>query len=881
MTRTPPGGRHRAGDRRADQLADRPEPPPARAGAPGPPSPGPSGPPADPELLAAVRAGDTAAFGVLYHRHREAARRLARALARDPSDAEDLVAEAVAKVLAALRAGRGPEVAFRAYLLTAVRHAGYDRARRDRRVELAEDLSRYESAAGGAEPGDPALSRLERSYAARAFAKLPERWRMVLWHTVVEGEKPAAVATLLGLSPNAVAALAYRARERLRQMYLQEHLGATDDPACHWTAGRLGAYVRGGLAGRECSKVDSHLAACPDCQRLRAELAEENSGLRGVLGPLVLGPATTPYLATLPDVAWWEAVAGPGRLLLAAVQDGWSALGRWWRAQLQRYGPGNVAAAAGVAVAALAGIGMFALALVLGPDGPDRPGQPERPPAAGPPVPAPAPVPPSEPAPSGPPGGSPTPAPADRVPAGAPGGAAPAPPAPPRPDPVPPEPPGPVVVAPDLAATTLAAGAPGKLAIQVSLPGAQAGSTELIMEATPDRPGNTRTDQVVELAVGWPEGITLTGADAGEGWRCAAEPAGARCRRAAWPDEAARTARLPVSVAETLGGFAPVEISVTAGDRRGRASARVPVAPVGLRVGYAVNGRYRLAMAGNTWLSCPDRPECLAADPLDNNYQPMAPYLPGGEDGGPVPPPGLPGPPVAASGAALPLPAGAEVAWAGLTWAATGTEPPGGVQVHAPGGGGWQPVAAERVRAGEGAPVRQAYADLTRLVRAGGGGAWWLAAGTGLPAGKGASAGWSLTVVYADPDAPPRDLAVFTDPVLLAENRPRMAYAHAPGGEVEVGLVLWEGDRERTGDSLRLDRRSLGDPVNLASSRADGALECGGAPARGCGWHTFGVDVARHRGTAGPGPDGGTVSLHTRADRLQVGVLALAASAPR
>jgi len=71
---------------------------------------------------------------------------------------------------------------------------------------------------------DPAVADLERTIVARAFASLPERWQAVLWHTEIEGARPADMAPLLGLTANSVAALAYRAREGLRQAYLQMHL---------------------------------------------------------------------------------------------------------------------------------------------------------------------------------------------------------------------------------------------------------------------------------------------------------------------------------------------------------------------------------------------------------------------------------------------------------------------------------------------------------------------------------------------------------------------------------------------------------------------------------------------------------------------------------
>ena len=67
----------------------------------------------DAELLARLRGrgaeqDSTAAFATLYARHQQAARSLARQLARSPADADDLVAGAFTRMLEVLRAGRGP-----------------------------------------------------------------------------------------------------------------------------------------------------------------------------------------------------------------------------------------------------------------------------------------------------------------------------------------------------------------------------------------------------------------------------------------------------------------------------------------------------------------------------------------------------------------------------------------------------------------------------------------------------------------------------------------------------------------------------------------------------------------------------------------------------
>jgi RNA polymerase sigma factor (sigma-70 family) len=225
----------------------------------------------DTDLLAAVRAGDTDAYGTLYQRHSAAARQLAHALARDPSDADDLVAETFTKVFATLRAGRGPLVAFRAYLHTTLRHVCYHRARRDRRIEFTDDLTRYDE---GEPFRDPALDLLERTYAVRAFQQLPARWRDVLWQTEVEGATPTEIAPRLGLTPNAVAVLAHRAREGLRRLYLQQHVAAADQPECQWAGDRLGGHIRGRLAARDATRLHTHLNWCAECRSRLAEVAE-------------------------------------------------------------------------------------------------------------------------------------------------------------------------------------------------------------------------------------------------------------------------------------------------------------------------------------------------------------------------------------------------------------------------------------------------------------------------------------------------------------------------------------------------------------------------------------------------------------------------------
>ncbi|GAA3930271.1 hypothetical protein GCM10023085_09530 [Actinomadura viridis] len=258
----------------------------------------------DAVLITRIRAGDVTAYGTLYERHLGAARGLARQLVEHHA-AEEAVQETFAKVLDAIRRGGGPRTAFRPYLLTALRHTIYDRRRGEHRTEPTARIEEYDR---GTPFADPALEELERAMVVKAFRSLPERWQAVLWHTEIERAKPADVAPILGLTANGVSALAYRAREGLRQAYLQMHLGDPPGPSsgsgggpgerCRPVLEKLGPYVRGGLALRDARKVRRHLDGCDRCRDVHNELADVNTALREAMGPLLLGTATTAYVAS-------------------------------------------------------------------------------------------------------------------------------------------------------------------------------------------------------------------------------------------------------------------------------------------------------------------------------------------------------------------------------------------------------------------------------------------------------------------------------------------------------------------------------------------------------------------------------------------------------
>ena len=85
--------------------------------------------------------------------------------------------------------------------------------------------------------------------------------------------------------------LASRAREGLKQAYLQAHVSATlaDDEECARYADRLGAYARGGLRTRAERGLRKHLEECAKCRLAAGQIKEVASGIPAVVPVAVIG----------------------------------------------------------------------------------------------------------------------------------------------------------------------------------------------------------------------------------------------------------------------------------------------------------------------------------------------------------------------------------------------------------------------------------------------------------------------------------------------------------------------------------------------------------------------------------------------------------------
>ena len=279
----------------------------------------------DLDLVDQARDGSQEAIVELWVRHYPAALAAARRTSRQPRDAEELASDAFSNMLGAFASGGGPTGSVRAYLLTSVRNLAVTRSRRSSASEvLSDDVAVFED--GSRAPADPMSRHTEMSMMRQAFAALPRRWQIILWRTAVDHDRNIEIGQDLGISPNAVAALAKRARRGLRQAYLQIHLSTNGlDPGCEPFVRRLPVLAIDGSAPSD--DLARHLQTCLTCPGRLAELRRVEQQLGSMLGPAVLLTAPGFLSPALAGAAGLPATAGAAAAPAAASGAGGAASG--------------------------------------------------------------------------------------------------------------------------------------------------------------------------------------------------------------------------------------------------------------------------------------------------------------------------------------------------------------------------------------------------------------------------------------------------------------------------------------------------------------------------------------------------------------------------
>ncbi len=244
------------------------------------------------------------------------------------------------------------------------------------------------------------------------------------------------------------------------------------------------------------------------------------------------------------------------------------------------------------------------------------------------------------------------------------------------------------------------------------------------------------------------------------------------------------------------------------------------------------------------------------------------------------------------SSATLNMPAGSTVLWAGLYWGgrystSTNATDPGlsannrRLKFRTPASAYQWISPIESITNGVGRQNNgwtfQAYADVTSLVQAGGNGTYW---GADITAALGGNvwAGWSLVVIYENPNLPLRNFAVY-DGFGYISNQ---TVTSTPSGFItpyngpvvsRLGVVLWDGDR--TGNtSERLYVNGTTDAYSIYNAPKNPQQDVWNSTITNLGseiarnppyQNTLGVDIDRFQIPAGLIPNGATsATIHVK-----------------
>lgn len=162
--------------------------------------------------------------------HLDAAYRFARWLCYAPSDADDVVQEAILRAFRGFDALRGSDA--KAWLLTIVRNCHLTAAKQQQRrafVPLPEENDENDGHAMVANTPDPERDSIlsdQKKVLERVMASLPEEHRTVLMLREIEELDYAQIAAVTNVPIGTVMSRLARARAALKAKWLQEVEGA-------------------------------------------------------------------------------------------------------------------------------------------------------------------------------------------------------------------------------------------------------------------------------------------------------------------------------------------------------------------------------------------------------------------------------------------------------------------------------------------------------------------------------------------------------------------------------------------------------------------------------------------------------------------------------
>ena len=176
----------------------------------------------DTDVVRRVRAGETALFEILMRRHNQRIYRVARAIVKDDSEAEDVMQEAYVNAYTHLHQF-AERAQFSTWLTRIAVNEALARVRRQARLtDLDEDGEAGEQTMPGfnsisRDPEQQASNGELRALLEAAVDRLPEAYRVVFMLREIEGLNTADTAECLGVTEETVKTRLHRGRALLRE----------------------------------------------------------------------------------------------------------------------------------------------------------------------------------------------------------------------------------------------------------------------------------------------------------------------------------------------------------------------------------------------------------------------------------------------------------------------------------------------------------------------------------------------------------------------------------------------------------------------------------------------------------------------------------------
>jgi RNA polymerase sigma factor (sigma-70 family) len=262
---------------------------------------------------------------------------IARSFRLNEADAEDVVQDALVRMLRVPSEGEGAPRRYESYFDSTVRHLCIDLLRRrGRETEMPEpdDL-----------PGQTRSERHEQRMLVReVLAGMPTSARSILVKSHIEGRTLSEISGELGISANACSAMLYRARRAFRDRYVRSHVLPTADEQCAAVRALMVDTTLSASSEHEVT-VRNHRRTCEDCESQYAFLLSARTAAAVALAPGALAAATSGGLLGLVGL-------GGGRAARAGSSGG--------------SGVGTVGAVAVIAVASVVAVVASAITLTQG-----------------------------------------------------------------------------------------------------------------------------------------------------------------------------------------------------------------------------------------------------------------------------------------------------------------------------------------------------------------------------------------------------------------------------------------------------------------------------------------------------------------------------------